>query len=165
LFLHKITYFQNFNTLYTSNYPLLIIHFMTNETYPNCTKFILMKIHKYTNILKAISLNYNLYNSCNHFSKSWGCNILCVYMWSLVPFTMNAPFCDCFLRNILRIFLKYSFKNLSIFIIKNSYYFVKNLAKKGIFKKIQIHSQVLLQLKSKCYSVLWMFLLMFYSLD
>ncbi len=30
------------------------------------TKFILMKIHKYTNILKVISLNYNPYNSCNH---------------------------------------------------------------------------------------------------
>jgi len=51
--------------MYTSNYPLLIIHFMTNGTYQNCTKFILMKIHKYTNILKVISLNYNLYNSCN----------------------------------------------------------------------------------------------------
>ncbi len=54
--------------------------FMTNETYRNCTKFTFMKIHMYTNILKVISLNYNPYNSCNHFSKSWGCSILCVYM-------------------------------------------------------------------------------------
>jgi len=79
LVLHKIQNIQNFNTMYTSNYPLLIIHFMTNETYQNCTKFIFMKIHKYTNILKVISLNYNPYNSCNHFSKSWGCKIICVH--------------------------------------------------------------------------------------
>jgi hypothetical protein len=91
LVLHKIKDIQNFNTLYTSNCPLLIIHFMTNETYQNCTKFILMKIHKHTNILKVISLNYNHYNSCNHFSKSWGCRILCVYTQSLAPFTMNTP--------------------------------------------------------------------------
>jgi len=62
------------------NCLIVTTSFMTNETYQNCTKFTLMKIHKYTNILKVISLNYNLYNSCNHFSKSWGCNILCVYM-------------------------------------------------------------------------------------
>jgi hypothetical protein len=79
LVLHKIQNIQNFNTMYTSNYPLLIIHFMTNETYQNCTKFIFMKIHKYTNILKVISLNYNPYNSCNHFSKSWRCKIICVH--------------------------------------------------------------------------------------
>jgi hypothetical protein len=77
--------------MYTSNCSLLTIHFMTNETYQNCTKFILMKIHKYTNILKVISLNYNPYNSCNHFSKSWGCKILCVYMQSLVLFIVNTP--------------------------------------------------------------------------
>ncbi len=53
--------------------------FMTNETYQNCTKFTLMETHMYTNILKVISLNYNLYNSCNHFLKSQGCSILCVY--------------------------------------------------------------------------------------
>jgi hypothetical protein len=35
------------------------MHFMTNETYQNYTKFIVMKIQKYTNILKVISLNYN----------------------------------------------------------------------------------------------------------
>jgi len=52
-----------------------------------------MKIHKYKNIWKVISLNYNPYNSCNHFSKTWGCKILCVYMHSFVPFTMNAPKC------------------------------------------------------------------------
>jgi hypothetical protein len=40
---------QNFNTLYTSNCPLFTIHFMTNQTYQNYTKFIVMKIHKYTN--------------------------------------------------------------------------------------------------------------------
>jgi hypothetical protein len=50
-----------------------------------------MKIHKYTNILKVISLNYNPYNSCNHFSKSWGCKILCVYMQFLVFFIVNTP--------------------------------------------------------------------------
>ncbi len=33
LVLHKIKHVQNFNTMYTSNYPLLTIHFMTNETY------------------------------------------------------------------------------------------------------------------------------------
>jgi len=88
---HKIKDIQNFNTLYTSNYPILIIHFMTNETYWNCTKLILMKIHKYTNILKVISLNCNPYNLCNHFFKSCGCRILCVYTQSLAPFTMNAP--------------------------------------------------------------------------
>ncbi len=65
--LHKIKDIQNFNTL-TPHY----IHFMTNETYQNCTKFILMKIHKYTNILKVISLNYNPYNSCNHFQSHGG---------------------------------------------------------------------------------------------
>ncbi len=89
--LHKIKDIQNFNTLYTSNCPFLIIHFMTNETYGNCSKFILMKIHKYINILKVISLNYNPYNSCNHFSKSRTCMILCMYMQSLASFTMNAP--------------------------------------------------------------------------
>jgi hypothetical protein len=88
--LHKINDIQNFNTLYTLNCPLLTIHFMTNEKYRNCTKF-LMKIHKYTNILKMISSNCNLYNSCNHFSKSWGRMILCVYMQSLALFTVNAP--------------------------------------------------------------------------
>ncbi len=77
---------------------------MTNETYWNCTKFITMKIHKYINILKVNSLNYNLYNSCNHFSKSWGCRILCVYRESLAPFIVNATFGD-FLGEI---FLKYS---------------------------------------------------------
>jgi hypothetical protein len=91
LVLHKIKNIQNFNTLYTSNCPFLIIHFMTNKTYRNCTKFNFMKINKYKNILKVISLNYNPYNSCNHFSKSWGCKILCVYTQSLNPFTMNAP--------------------------------------------------------------------------
>lgn len=45
---------------------------MTNETYRNYTKFIVMKIYKYINIFKVISLNYNPYNSCNYFSKSWG---------------------------------------------------------------------------------------------
>jgi hypothetical protein len=65
---------------------------MTNETYQNCTKFIVMKLHKYSNILKAISFNYNLYNSCSHFSK---CKILCMYMYkSLVPSIMNAPKCN-----------------------------------------------------------------------
>jgi hypothetical protein len=72
LILHKIKDIQNFNTLYTMNFPLLTIHFMTNETYQNCTKFILMKIHKYTNILKVISLNYNHYNSCNQNFKIMG---------------------------------------------------------------------------------------------
>jgi hypothetical protein len=91
LVLHKINDIQNFNTLYTSNYSFLTINFMTNETYQNFTKFILMKIHKYTNILKVISLNYDPYNSCNHFSKSWGCMILCVYTQSLALFSMNAP--------------------------------------------------------------------------
>ncbi len=57
--LHKIKDIQNFNTMYTSNCSLLTIYFMTKETYQNFTKFILMKIHKYTNILKMISLNYN----------------------------------------------------------------------------------------------------------
>jgi hypothetical protein len=89
--LHKIKDIPNFNTLYTSNYPLLIIHFMTNETYQNCTKFILMKIYTYTNIIKVISLNYIPYNSCNHLSKSLGCRILCMYMWSLALFTVNTP--------------------------------------------------------------------------
>ncbi len=70
LVLHEIKDIQNFNTMYTLNCPLLTIDFMTNETYQNCPNFILTKIHKYTNILKVISLNYNLYNSCNHFSKS-----------------------------------------------------------------------------------------------
>jgi hypothetical protein len=65
---------------------------MTNETYQNWTKFIVMKIHKYSNILKVISLNYNPYNSCNHFSK---CKILCMYMYkSLVLFIVNAPKCN-----------------------------------------------------------------------
>jgi len=32
LVLHKIKDIQNYNTLYTSNCPLLNIHFMTNET-------------------------------------------------------------------------------------------------------------------------------------
>jgi hypothetical protein len=41
-----------------------------------------IKIHKYTNILKVISLNYNPYNSCN--LKVRGCKILCVYTQSLV---------------------------------------------------------------------------------
>ncbi len=89
--LHKIKDIQNFNTLCTSNCPFHPIHFMTNETYWNCTKFTLKKIHKYTKFLKVISLNYNPYNSCNHFSKSWGCRILFVYTQSLAPFTMNAP--------------------------------------------------------------------------
>ncbi len=91
LVLHKIKDIQNCNTLYTSNCPIFIIPFMTNETYWNCTKFIVMKIHKYTNNLKVILSNYNPYNSCNHSSKSWGCKILFVYMQSLVPFIMNAP--------------------------------------------------------------------------
>jgi hypothetical protein len=92
LVLHKIKDIQNFNTPYTSNCPLLIIHFMTNETYQNCTKLHkLMKIYKHTNILKVISLNYNHYNSCNHFSKSWECRILCMYTQSLAPFTTNTP--------------------------------------------------------------------------
>jgi hypothetical protein len=91
-FLHKIKHIQNFNTLYTSNCPLLTLHFMTNETYQDCPKFIVMNIHKYTNILKMISLNYNPYNSCNHFSKSWGCKILCAYTRSLAPFTRTHPF-------------------------------------------------------------------------
>jgi len=50
-----------------------------------------MKIHKYTNILKMISLNFDPYNSCNHFSKLWGCMILCMCMQSLVPFIANTP--------------------------------------------------------------------------
>ncbi len=41
-------------------------HKMYNWSCFHPTKFILMKIHKYTNILKVISLNYNPYNSCNH---------------------------------------------------------------------------------------------------
>jgi len=88
--LRKIKDIENWNTLYTSNFSFLTIHFMTNETYQNRTKFILMKIHKYTNILKVISLNYNPYNSRNHFSKSWGCKILCMYTKSLAPFIVNA---------------------------------------------------------------------------
>jgi hypothetical protein len=62
-----------------------------------------------------------------------------------------------FVINFWKIFLEYSWKNLPIFkkISFNSYYFVevyiKNLAKNAIFKKIQIHLQVLLLLKNKCY--------------
>jgi hypothetical protein len=63
---------------------------MTYETYRDGTKSIVMKIHKYKNILEVISLNFNAYNSCNHFSKSWRCKILCVYMQSLAPFIVNA---------------------------------------------------------------------------
>ncbi len=73
--LYIIKDIQDFNTMYTSKYPLLIIHFMTKETYWNWKQIILMKIHKYANIFKVIWLNYNPYNSCNHISKSWGCRI------------------------------------------------------------------------------------------
>jgi hypothetical protein len=58
------------------------------------------------------------------------------------------------------IFLKYSSKslqkNILNFLKKSSYYFikvhVKNLAKNVIFKKIEIHLQVVLLFKRKHYS-------------
>ncbi len=63
LVLHKIKDIQIFNTQSTLNCPFLTIHFMTNETNRNFTKFIVMKIHKYINILKVIILIYNPNNS------------------------------------------------------------------------------------------------------
>jgi hypothetical protein len=60
----------------------------------------LHKIHKYTNILKMISLNYNPYYSCNHFSNSWGCKILCMYMESLALFTVNVPYLFFFFNDL-----------------------------------------------------------------
>jgi hypothetical protein len=91
LVLHKIKDIQSFNTSYTLNYPLL-----TNTLWPMkhikiAQNSFWWKIHKYTNILKVISLNFDPYNSCNHFSKSWGCMILCMCMQSLVPFIVNTP--------------------------------------------------------------------------
>jgi hypothetical protein len=65
------------------------VHSLLYTLWPmNILKF--HKIHKYTNILKMISLNYNPYNWCNHFSKSWGCKILYMYTQSLVPFIVNS---------------------------------------------------------------------------
>jgi hypothetical protein len=100
LVLHKIKDIQNFNTLYTLNYTLY-----DQWNISKLHKIHLMKIHKYTNIFKVISLNYNPYNSCNHFSKSWGCKILCMYTWSFTPFTMNAPLRFRFLFVNLYIYL------------------------------------------------------------
>jgi hypothetical protein len=68
-------------------------------------------------------------------------------------------FCDCFLGNVFKYPWNILEKSLKKYfkLKKNSYYFIKvyvrNLAKNVIFKKIQIHLQVFLLLKSKCYIV------------
>jgi hypothetical protein len=63
---------------------------------------------------------------------------------------------DCLWRNIARIFLKNFQKNILNLKKKSSYYFikvhVKILVKNVIFKKIEIHLQVLLLFKNKHYN-------------
>jgi hypothetical protein len=84
------------------------------------------------------------------------------YHWDNMRHTcLLFYFCDCILGNIIRIFLKYFWKNLRKFPLnfknKSSYYFiknhVKNLAKKVIFRKIEIYLQVFVLLKNKHYNV------------
>ncbi len=139
--LHKIKDIQNFNILYTSNCPLFIIHFMTNETYWNCTKFILMKIHKYTISLKVISLIIILTIHVIIFKVMEVHDFMCVhivlgsfyYEHTLVWLLFGKYF-----KNILGILFKKSLnkvfqKKINFF----SCYYVNNLANKSFSKNFK----------------------------
>ncbi len=83
---------------------------------------------------------------CKHFENS-GCK------WDNTSRTHLFFYCfyDCFLGNSPRIFLKKILKNLYTIKKNSSYYFIK--VHVNIFKKIQIHLQVLLLLKNNHYNV------------
>jgi hypothetical protein len=66
-------------------------------------------------------------------------------------------FCDCFLENVLDIFWEYFWenlqKNLKFFFHIILLRFMFKIWQKNLLKKIQIHKQVLLLFKKKCYNI------------